>query len=122
MYDLKAQKVQKCQVNMEVQFQHNFQYIQTPSQRLFVIGGGDFQKAEAKSLTACLEILNNGTKVFDCLSKDSLKSPRHGHAIVCLADKFLVVTGSRLEKDGACKSVESYNIDMDLWFDLPNMN
>lgn len=96
--------------------------MQTPSQRLFVIGGGDFQKPDAKSLTSCLEILNNGTKQFDCLAKDSLKSPRHGHSICCLSDKFLIVTGSRLEKDGACKSVESYNVDMDLWFDLPSLN
>lgn len=73
-------------------------------------------------MTTCLEVLNNGTSRFDCLSKDSLKLPRHGHAICCLNDKFLIVTGSRLEKDGACRSVESYNIDVDLWFDMPMLN
>lgn len=114
--------VKKCAVNMEMNFQHNFQYIQTPSQRLFVIGGGDYQKPEAKTLTQCLQILNNGTSKFDCLSKDALKSPRHGHSISCLRDKFLVVTGSRIDKNNANKSVEKYNIDMDIWFDCPDLN
>jgi hypothetical protein len=39
-----------------------------------------------------------------------------------LRDKFLVVTGSRIDKNNANKSVEQYNIDMDIWFDLPDMN
>lgn len=87
-----------------------------------MIGGGDYTKPESKSLTSCFEILNNGTSKIDALSKDSMKLPRHGHSITCLKDKFLVVTGSRLEKDNACKSVENYNIDMDIWFDSPEMN
>lgn len=82
-----------------------------------MIGGGDFNKPDGKSLTTCFEILNNGTNKFDCLVKDSLKSPRHGHSVVCLRDKFLIVTGSRLDKDNASRSVENYNIDMDIWFD-----
>jgi hypothetical protein len=33
-----------------------------------------------------------------------------------------VVTGSRIDKNNASRSVEQYNIDMDIWFDLPDMN
>lgn len=96
--------------------------MQTPSARLFLIGGGDNNRPELKSLTACIEILNNNTSQLDALAKDSMKHPRHGHACTVLKDKFIVVTGSRIEKDGANRSVESYNIDMDLWFDYPQLN
>lgn len=56
------------------------------------------------------------------MRKDKLRLPRHGHSITCFKDKFLVVTGSRIEKDDSHKSVEQYNIDMDVWFDLPSLN
>ena len=32
------------------------------------------------------------------------------------------MTGSRIEENDANKSVEQYNIDMDIWFDLPSLN
>lgn len=51
-----------------------------------------------------------------------MKHPRHGHAVTVLKDKFIVVTGSRIELGGANRSVESYNIDMDLWFEYPSLN
>ena len=51
------------------------------------------------------------------MKKDVLKAARHGHAVTCIRDKFLVVTGSRIEQNNAHTSVEFYNIDMDVWFD-----
>lgn len=39
-----------------------------------------------------------------------------------MKDKFLVVTGSRVETDDAFSRCESYNIDLDLWYDLPQLN
>jgi len=87
-----------------------------------LIGGGDFNKSEAPSLTSCTEILNTKSIAFDIMKKDKLRLPRHGHSITCLKDKFLIVTGSRIEKDEAHKSVEQYNVDMDVWFDLPSLN
>jgi len=121
-YNIKADTVTRKQVKIEANFPHNFQYCQTPSERIFLIGGGDFNKPEATTLTACTEILNNKSIAFDIMKKDKLKAPRHGHSIACLKDKFLIVTGSRIEKDDAHKSVEQYNIDMDIWFDLPPLN
>lgn len=87
-----------------------------------MIGGGDFNRIDAISLTACTEILNTKSIAFDTIKKDKLRAPRHGHSITCLKDKFLIVTGSRIEKEDAHKSVEQYNIDMDIWFDLPYLN
>lgn len=76
----------------------------------------------SKSLTETYEIFNNGTNKFDVLSKDNLKYPRHGHAVCCLRDKFLVVTGSRVDINNASSATEQYNVDLDIWFDLPQLN
>ena len=121
-YNIKSETVTRKQVKIDANFPHNFQYCQTPSERIFLIGGGDFNRVDAISLTACTEIINTKSIAFDTIKKDKLRAPRHGHSITCLKDKFLVVTGSRIEKDDAHKSVEQYNIDMDIWFDLPNLN
>lgn len=53
---------------------------------------------------------------------DDMKYARHGHSVCCLNDKFLIVTGSRCEEDDAFKRCEQYNIDLDLWFEIPNLN
>jgi hypothetical protein len=106
---------------MPTRFEHNFQYIQTPSNRLFLIGGGDLSKNLPK-LVATFEVINNGTNTFDIVAKDALKHPRHGHSITCLKDKFLVVTGSRLDTKDAHRTCEQYNVDLDIWFDIPSLN
>jgi hypothetical protein len=46
----------------------------------------------------CTEIK---TDSFEMIAKDKLKYPRHGHSACSLGDKFIVVTGSRKENDGA---------------------
>lgn len=48
--------------------------------------------------------------------------PRHGHSVCCLSENLLIVTGSRIDIDNAPNSVEAYNIDLDMWFDFPNLN
>lgn len=106
---------------MPTRFEHNFQYIQTPSNRLFIIGGGDILKNTHK-LISTYEVINNGTNSFDVVTKDQMKHPRHGHSVTCLKDKFLIVTGSRIDDKNAHKACEQYNIDLDIWFDIPSMN
>ena len=71
-YDIVKKVVFRRQVNMQTSFQHNFAYIQTPSDKLFLIGGGDIQR-KPPSLKQCFQIVNNGTSVFDCLSMDDMK-------------------------------------------------
>ena len=56
------------------------------------------------------------------MGRDKLKYARHGHAACSLGDKFIVVTGSRKEEENAHMKCEQYNVDLDLWFDLPNLN
>lgn len=55
------------------------------------------------------------------LPKDKMKYPRHGHSACSLSDKFIIVTGSRKEQDQAQVRAECYNIDIDVWFDIPNL-
>ena len=51
-YNLVRKQVFRRQVNMQMSFQHNFAYIQTPSDKIFLIGGGDIQRKPA-SLKQC---------------------------------------------------------------------
>ena len=51
-----------------------------------------------------------------------MKFPRHGHSACWLGEKFIVVSGSRKEKNDSQTRVECYNSDLDLWFELPQLN
>jgi hypothetical protein len=51
------------------------------------------------------------------VKKENLKYLRHGHAVSCIKDKFLVVSGSKFELRNSDKSVEFYDIEKDLWFE-----
>lgn len=51
-----------------------------------------------------------------------MKYPRHGHSACALNEKFLMVTGSRKENEGAHQKCEQYNVDLDIWFEVPVLN
>jgi hypothetical protein len=104
-YDVAKKTLIKRSVNIPNKFEHNFQYVQTESNRLFLIGGGDITK-NSPTLNKCYEIIDNGEQVLDCISRDDLKFGRHGHAICVLKDKFLIVTGSRVDQDEAFNKCE----------------
>lgn len=119
-YVFQTRTLTKYPVQMATNFPHNFQSVQMPGGRLFLIGGGDFNK-NPDSLYECYELVSiDGT--YNILSKDKMKYPRHGHAACSLSDKFIVVTGSRKENDQAHVKAECYNVDIDIWFDLPALN
>lgn len=120
-YKIQTKQVFRRSVNIANSFQHNFAYIQTPSDKIFLIGGGDIQR-KPDSLKQCHQIVNNNSNLFDCLAMDEMKYSRHGHSVCCLNDKFLIVTGSRCEDDESFKRCEQYNIDLDLWFEIPNLH
>lgn len=74
--------------------------MQSPSGRLFLIGGGDFNKVP-ESMFECNEIFLDEDDKCLLLPKDKMKYPRHGHSACWLGDKFIIVTGSRKETDQA---------------------
>lgn len=84
-----------------------------------MIGGGDVaQKGESLYQTHEID-----TATFKFMKRDKLKYPRHGHSVCAVSDKFLLVSGSRVDfNDQAMKKCEQYNTDMDLWFDMPDLN
>lgn len=102
---------------MGANFPHNFQSVQTPTGRLFLIGGGDFSKTPDSMYESYEIMVQDGS--YNILSKDRMKYARHGHSACSLGEKFIVVTGSRKETESAHLKAECYNIDIDLWFDLP---
>ena len=59
---------------------------------------------------------------MESINKDKMKYPRQGHSICSLGTKFLVVTGSRMDHEESGKRCEMYNINMDLWWEIPDLN
>ena len=119
-YIFQTKTLVKHTVTMAANFPHNFQSVQTPTGRLFLIGGGDYNKMP-DSLYECYEIMVQDN-TYNILSKDKMKYARHGHSACSLGEKFIVVTGSRKEVEGAQLKAECYNTDIDIWFDLPQLN
>ena len=100
-------------------FPHNFQSVNGPSGQLYLVGGGDYNKDE-ESLYNIHEVqVNNG---FNFVKRDSMKHPRHGHSAIWFGEKFIVVTGSRKEKNSSEVKCEMYNADIDIWWELPDLN
>lgn len=58
-YNLKENSHERRPVDMDSHFLHNFQYVQTSNNRLFVLGGGDHKKPDAPSLKSIFEIVVN---------------------------------------------------------------
>lgn len=84
-----------------------------------MVGGGDYQKDDESLYNLYeIQVTNNCTLV----KKDSMKHPRHGHATTWFGEKFIVVTGSRKEKNHSDVKCEMYNTAMDLWFEMPDLN
>jgi hypothetical protein len=84
-----------------------------------MVGGGDYQKDE-ESLYSLYEIQSRNDYAF--VKRDQMKHPRHGHSACWFGDKFVVVTGSRKEKNNSQVKCEMYNSDIDLWFEMPDLN
>ena len=118
-YILQSKTLQKRQIEMPHAFPHNFQSVQTPTGRLFLIGGGDFNKLP-DTMFECNEISVQDN--YQLIARDRMKYPRHGHSACSLGEKFVVVTGSRKESDQAHIRCECYNVDIDVWFDMANLN
>jgi hypothetical protein len=98
-------------------FPHNFCSIQNPfNGNVFLVGGGDYS-SDNESLYQLWEI--RGTQFT---KRDVMKHPRHGHSVCWFSDKFIVVSGSRKEKNNSHMKCEMYNSDIDLWFEMPDLN
>lgn len=98
-------------------FPHNFQCVQNPyNGNIFLVGGGDYS-SDNEALYCLWEIQGN-----NFIQRDKMKHPRHGHSACWFSEKFIVVTGSRKEKNNSQSKCEMFNADIDLWFEMPDLN
>ena len=51
-----------------------------------------------------------------------MKHPRHGHSACWFGDKFMMISGSRKEKNNSQVKCEMYNSELDLWYESPDLN
>jgi hypothetical protein len=94
--DLTKKSVKVVKGKTNAPFPHNFQVVNGSSGQLYMVGGGDYQKDE-ESLYNLWEVqVGNG---YNFIKRDSMKHPRHGHSAIWFGSKFIVVTGSRKEKN-----------------------
>jgi hypothetical protein len=84
-----------------------------------MVGGGDYQRDD-ESLYNLFEIQTSNS--YNFIKRDSMKHPRHGHSAIWFGEKFIVVTGSRKEKNSSQVKCEMHNSDIDLWFEMPDLN
>lgn len=116
--DIVAKTTKVFKAKTPVAFPHNFQLVNGPLGQLFMIGGGDYQKDDDTLYNMHQVQTENG---FTLVKRDSMKHPRHGHSATWFGEKFVVVTGSRKEKNSSEVKCEMYNSDIDLWFEMPDL-
>jgi hypothetical protein len=119
--------IQHKQVDFKGSFPHNFQMIQLGkvNSRVFLIGGGDY-KSLPDSMFQCRELVVSQDKGFGVefvfKDKSRMQYARHGHAVIGIADTYIMVSGSRKEVSGASQKVELYDTNQDEWMELQNLN
>ena len=89
-----------------------------------MIGGGDF-KTLPDSMFQCREIVpkSNSSKYnLQFQDRKRMRYARHGHSVCQIMDRYIIVSGSRKEVNGAAQRVECYDTQIDEWMDLPKMN
>jgi hypothetical protein len=121
-YDVVKNSYERREIDMDASFKHNFAYCQTVSSRLFIVGGGDIKHPEMPSLVSTFEVLYSDNGPLQTVKKGSLQFARHGHSVTSINDRFLVATGSCIELNGASRTCEFYNVELDTWFPQASMN
>jgi hypothetical protein len=120
IYDIATQKPIKRWLNIGFTYPHNYQSIQLPNNQVFLVGGGAFDANPIPdSMYQSWEI---ETQNFTVHERCRLKFPRHGHALARIQSKFIYCIGSRKDTQESSKSVEVYNVSLDLWYEIAPLN
>ena len=84
------------------------------------MGGGAFDAAPIPdSMYQSWEI---ETQNFSVSERCKLKYPRHGHTLARIQSKFIYCIGTRKDMSDCSKSVEVYNVSLDLWYEIASLN
>jgi hypothetical protein len=92
--------------------------------RVFMLGGGDY-KTLPDSMYQCRELVkkfNSQTYNLQFEEKKRMRYARHGHSCCAIANRYIIVSGSRKEVNMAAQRVEIYDTVIDEWMELAKIN
>ena len=96
----------------------------TPETRCFMLGGGDY-KTLPDTMYQCRELtkkFNSATYNLQFVEKKRMRYARHGHSCCAVANRYILVSGSRKEVNMAANRVEIYDSHIDEWMELARIN
>ena len=73
------------------------------SPRVFMLGGGDY-KSLPDSMFLCRELVNEASSInynLKFVEKKRMRFARHGHSCCAVANRYIIVSGSRKEVNSA---------------------
>jgi hypothetical protein len=88
-----------------------------------MIGGGD-NKTLPDSMFQCRELVfqTTGSHPFRFDEKKKMKFARHGHSCCAIADRYILVSGSRKEVNSAQSRVELFDTQINEWMELAQLS
>jgi N-acetylneuraminic acid mutarotase len=92
--------------------------------RVFMLGGGDY-KTLPDSMFLCRELVKEASSVnfnLKFIDKKRMRFARHGHSCCALANRYIIVSGSRKEVNSAAQRVEIYDTEINDWMELSKIN
>ena len=111
--------IKKRNINFDRRFPSMNQQVQMPGpEGIIMVTGGlsdDFDQS-------CYKLFREpGNKAYSVTQMANMAYKRVFHSMCYLNEKVIVVTGSRVEENGADSSAEKFNIDTNTWTELPKM-
>lgn len=92
--------------------------------KVFMLGGGDY-KTLPDSMFTCKELVSDSSSInynLKFVDRKRMKYARHGHSCCSIANRYILVSGSRKEVSGAANRVELYDTEINDWMELSRIN
>ena len=89
-----------------------------------MLGGGDY-KTLPDSMYQCRELVkkfNSASYNLQFVDKKRMRYARHGHSCCAIANRYILVSGSRKEVNNGAQRVEIYDTAIDEWMELAKIN
>ena len=119
IYDCETKAASKLTLRIGAQYPHNFQAIQLPSGRAFMVGGGDF--AAEPSPASMYKTFELKEENLNLAALANLKYPRHGHSLAQISSSFIYCIGSRKDDGASARAVEVFNVEANSWSEMPSL-
>jgi N-acetylneuraminic acid mutarotase len=89
-----------------------------------MLGGGDY-KTLPDSMFLCRELVTEDSSLnynMKFVDKKRMRFARHGHSCCAVANRYIIVSGSRKEVNSAAQRVEIYDTEINDWMELSKIN